>query len=110
MTPKFDTVLDKTPISWKKLMALRETGKDTFESLTPAWPPAPFKRTFGGHVYAQAVYAASKTISPGFFVHVSHPSIFKIKKTVTPMNPMISPPPFSSQPPYPPSLTYNPLL
>ncbi|KIV93603.1 acyl-CoA thioesterase II [Exophiala mesophila] len=91
MTPKFDTALDKTPISWKKLMALRETGKDTFESLTPAWPPAPFKRTFGGHVYAQAVYAASKTISPGFFVHqvtgyfilpgeVDTPFIYRIRR------------------------------
>lgn len=80
MTPKFNITLDKTPISWKQLMALRETGQDTFESLTPAWPPAPFTRTFGGHVYAQAVYAASKTITAGFVVHV---------RSTPPINPEI---------------------
>ena len=59
-----------TPISWRKLMALRQTGPDVFESLTPAWPPAPFKRAFGGHVYAQAVVAASRTVERGLVVHV----------------------------------------
>jgi len=51
-------------------MALRALGDDQFESLTPAWPPAPHKRTFGGHVYSQAVCAASRTVAEGFVVHV----------------------------------------
>ena len=51
-------------------MALKQTDDNVFESLSPAWPPAPFKRAFGGHVYAQAVYAASKTVEKGLVVHV----------------------------------------
>ena len=70
MTTKFEVLRGKKPISWKKLMALKSTGDDTFESLTPAWPPAPHKRAFGGHVYAQALYAAGKTVSGDLAVHV----------------------------------------
>jgi acyl-CoA thioesterase len=70
MATKLDVIEGKKPISWKRLMALKPVGNDTFESLTAAWPPAPFKRTFGGHVYAQAVYAASKTVGEGLVVHV----------------------------------------
>lgn len=50
-------------------MALKQTEEDTFESLMPAWAPAPFRRAFGGHVYAQSVFAASKTVGTGFVVH-----------------------------------------
>jgi acyl-CoA thioesterase len=32
----------------------------------------PRARAFGGHVYAQAAYATSKTVDPGFVIHVSH--------------------------------------
>lgn len=70
MAPKFHNSLGKEPTSWKKLMALKALGDDQFESLTPAWPPAPQKRTFGGHVYSQAVYAAAQTVDTGFVVHV----------------------------------------
>ncbi|ETI21227.1 acyl-CoA thioesterase II [Cladophialophora carrionii CBS 160.54] len=69
MTTKFEVLKGKKPVSWRLLMALKQTGDDVFESLTPAWPPAPFKRAFGGHVYAQAVYAASKTVEKGLVVH-----------------------------------------
>ncbi|EXJ55670.1 hypothetical protein A1O7_08599 [Cladophialophora yegresii CBS 114405] len=68
-TTKFEVLRGKKPISWRLLMALKQTGDDVFESLTPAWPPAPFKRAFGGHVYAQAVYAASQTVEKGLVVH-----------------------------------------
>lgn len=78
MSGKFDVLKSKKPISWKRLMALKEIGDDTFESLTPAWPPAPFKRAFGGHVYAQAVVAASKTVSDGLVVHVG--AVFRDNK------------------------------
>lgn len=78
MGTKFEVPLNsgEKPISFRQLMALkRRAGEsvDTFESLTPAWPPAPFKRAFGGHVYAQAVYAASKTVDKGQVVHVCVP-------------------------------------
>ncbi|KIY03728.1 uncharacterized protein Z520_00419 [Fonsecaea multimorphosa CBS 102226] len=60
----------KKPISFRRLMALKRVeGGDVFESLTPAWPPAPHRRAFGGHVYAQALCAASKTVEKGLVVH-----------------------------------------
>lgn len=84
MGTKFEVLLKsgEQPISFRQLMALkRRAGEsfDTFESLTPAWPPAPFKRAFGGHVYAQAVYAASKTVDKGQVVHVCVPLSFLSK-------------------------------
>lgn len=51
-------------------MAVKETAPDTFESLQLAWPPGIVSdRTFGGHCYAQSVYAASKTCAKGMVVH-----------------------------------------
>jgi acyl-CoA thioesterase len=70
MVSKFELRKHQAPVSWRRLMLLKKTDDDVFESLTPAWPPAPFKRAFGGHVYAQAVYAASKTVDQGMVVHV----------------------------------------
>jgi acyl-CoA thioesterase len=35
-------------------------------------------RAFGGHVFAQSAYAASKTIDKGFIIHVWHPNCPKI--------------------------------
>ncbi|KAL6244033.1 hypothetical protein RBB50_008902 [Rhinocladiella similis] len=69
MDSKFTPLQGKVPISFKRLMALKKTGDDVFESLTAAWPPAPFQRAFGGHVYAQAMYAASRTVEKGLVVH-----------------------------------------
>lgn len=66
------------PTTFRKLMQLRQIHADTFESVTPAWPPAlppgstiPVSRAFGGHVYAQSAWAASKTVPRGFVVHAS---------------------------------------
>ena len=57
-------------VSFKRLMAVKEIAPDTFESLQLAWPPGiVVDRTFGGHVYAQSVYAASKTCAKGMVVH-----------------------------------------
>jgi acyl-CoA thioesterase len=67
---KVEPLKGKKPISFKRLMAVKPVGDDTFESLTAAWPPAPLQRAFGGHVYAQAMYAASKTVGKGLVVHV----------------------------------------
>ncbi|KIW85964.1 acyl-CoA thioesterase II [Fonsecaea pedrosoi CBS 271.37] len=68
-TTRFEVLQGNKPISFRRLMALKRVGDNVFESLTPAWPPAPFRRAFGGHVYAQAMYAASKTVEPGLVVH-----------------------------------------
>lgn len=57
-------------ISFRRLMAVKEIARDTYESLQLAWPPGiSARRTFGGHVYAQSVYAASKTCAKGMVVH-----------------------------------------
>jgi hypothetical protein len=42
-----------------------------FRSTYPAYSPGGFTRAFGGHVYAQAAVAASRTVKKGFTVHVS---------------------------------------
>lgn len=71
MSDQFELLTGDKPISFKRLMALRKTGHDTFSSLTAAWPPrTSLKRAFGGHVYAQAMYAASRTVEKGMVVHV----------------------------------------
>lgn len=41
-----------------------------FCSLSKPFEPAAAGRAFGGHVYAQAAYAASKTVGKGFCLHV----------------------------------------
>ena len=60
-------------------MSLEKITETTFRSKTAAFAPGgnlvralptERKRTFGGHVYAQAVLAASKTLEDGFVVHV----------------------------------------
>ena len=62
------------PISFARLIALRSAGKDSsgndiFESLSSGYPPTAVNRTYGGHVYAQAAYAASKTVAKGMWIH-----------------------------------------
>lgn len=74
-----------TPRSFVELMAL-ERLEDTeqphassseperierFRSLAAPFPPGEGTRSFGGHVYAQSAYAASKTVGKEFVVHVS---------------------------------------
>jgi len=44
---------------------------ERFHSLAAPASPGEGTRSFGGHVYAQAAYAASKTVGKGFVVHVS---------------------------------------
>ena len=44
---------------------------ERFRSVAVPYPPGQGTRAFGGHVYAQSAYAASKTVSPGFVIHVS---------------------------------------
>ncbi|KIW33806.1 acyl-CoA thioesterase II [Cladophialophora immunda] len=69
MSTRFEVLQGKKPLSFRRLMALKRVEEDVFESVTPAWPPAPHRRAFGGHVYAQALYAASKTVGKGLVVH-----------------------------------------
>ncbi len=51
-------------------MALEPTGADdTFMSKQVAWCPVG-AAAYGGHVYAQAVWAAAQSVEAGLVVHV----------------------------------------
>lgn len=43
---------------------------ERFRSLATPFNPGQGTRSFGGHVYAQSAYAASKTVSQGLVIHV----------------------------------------
>ncbi|KAJ5351276.1 hypothetical protein N7452_000250 [Penicillium brevicompactum] len=72
-----------SPHSFVELMALEQLEEisishpdtadperiERFRSLATPYPPGQGTRAFGGHVYAQSAYAASKTVRPGFVVH-----------------------------------------
>lgn len=55
---------------WVQLMSLTKVNETTYESASPAYSPGGFTRAFGGHVYAQAAYAAAHTVKNGFVLHV----------------------------------------
>lgn len=62
-----------TPVSFVELMALgvldNTEGVQTFISRTPPFHPGAGS-AFGGHVFAQSVWAASHTVDEGMVVHV----------------------------------------
>lgn len=60
-----------------ELMALEKIGENTFKSASMPCPGGPrifdgklYISTFGGHVYAQAAWAAAQTVPDGFVIHV----------------------------------------
>lgn len=57
----------------KELMALEKIDESTFRSIALPFSPGSFGRAYGGHVYAQAVWAAAQTVAKGFIVHVRDP-------------------------------------
>ena len=68
----------EVPRTWAKQMSLEQLDASTFRSLAGAPYGGNFRRhdgemrprAFGGHVYAQAMYAASKTVPKDFSIHV----------------------------------------
>jgi hypothetical protein len=85
------TIDTESPASFAKLMALRQMSTEEapidgssaptekvvrFCSLSKPFSPGSGGRAFGGHVYAQAAYAASKTVGVGFNLHVCMPFFF----------------------------------
>jgi acyl-CoA thioesterase len=67
--PNSDWTKRTLPISFKRMIALKPLGNDTFESLSSGYPPTAISRTYGGHVYAQAAWAAAKTVAKGQYIH-----------------------------------------
>ena len=84
--PDFDPRELCSPLPFSELMALDPLGdcngqqRSTidepervywFQSRATPFPPGEGSMAFGGHVYAQSAYAASKTVGQGFLLHVS---------------------------------------
>ena len=77
MSPRVPLPDPAKPRTFAEQMALEQTGEMTFKSLAGSPFGAYSKvrgemrpRAYGGHVYAQAVYAASKTVKKGLMIHV----------------------------------------
>ncbi|KAK5170269.1 uncharacterized protein LTR77_004855 [Saxophila tyrrhenica] len=56
-------------IDFTKLIALDKLDSTTFRSKALAFGPANGNRTYGGHVYMQACYAAAQTVPKGMALH-----------------------------------------
>jgi len=52
------------------MIDLEKINNSTFRSKKMAFSPGGSGRAYGGHVYAQAVWAAAQTVKEGFVVHV----------------------------------------
>jgi len=58
-------------LSFDKIMELEKIDDRTFRSIVRAYSPTGGENgTYGGHVYAQAAWAAAQTVEPGFLIHV----------------------------------------
>lgn len=72
---------EEKPMTFVDLMRITELesggeeGVRKFMSLNPAFEPGGGS-AFGGHVYAQSVYAASMTVEEEMVVHVSGMAFF----------------------------------
>ncbi|KAK7529459.1 thioesterase-like superfamily-domain-containing protein [Phyllosticta citribraziliensis] len=55
-------------LSFAQLMRLDKVGDGAFKSTAKAFSPGGTTAAYGGHVYAQAVWAASQTVRRGFVV------------------------------------------
>jgi acyl-CoA thioesterase len=59
-------------LPFDKLMELETIDDRTFRSIVKAYSPTGGENgTYGGHVYAQAAWAAAQTVGDGFLIHVS---------------------------------------
>ena len=64
-----------TPLSFQDIMEVieiprQDNGSRRFISKRPAWAPLG-GLTYGGHVFAQAAWAAAQTVDEGMVIHVS---------------------------------------
>ena len=57
-------------IPFTQLVALDKIDENTYRSKALAFAPAGGNRTYGGHVYMQACYAAAQTVGKEFVLHV----------------------------------------
>jgi acyl-CoA thioesterase len=58
-------------LPFNEVMQLEKIDDGTFRSITKAYSPTGGENgTYGGHVYAQAAWAAAQTVDSGFLIHV----------------------------------------
>lgn len=63
-----------TRIPFHELVRLERIDESTFRSIAAPFAPGDedgVGRAYGGHVYAQAAWAACYTVKTGFLIHVS---------------------------------------
>ena len=60
------------------MLALEKINESTYRSIAMPFSPGGMGRAYGGHVYAQAVWAAAQTVGNGFVVHVRPPIPLRI--------------------------------
>jgi hypothetical protein len=68
--PTTTTSEDLGAMPFAQLMRLETVGKDVYRSIELPFAPGVGSMAFGGHVYAQAVWAAAQTIPGAMTVHV----------------------------------------
>jgi acyl-CoA thioesterase len=71
MTPRPYFDAQRRVLPFDQLMQLEKIDDRTFRSVTKAYSPTGGENgTYGGHVYAQAAWAAAQTVKEGFLIHV----------------------------------------
>jgi acyl-CoA thioesterase len=65
-------------IDFTQLIKLEKLGANVFRSIALAFGPAQGNRTYGGHVYMQACYAAAQTVPKDSVLHVSSPILPRV--------------------------------
>jgi len=62
----------KQVLPFDKVIELEKIDDWTFRSIVKAYSPTGGENgTYGGHVFAQAAWAAAQTVDEGFLIHVS---------------------------------------
>jgi acyl-CoA thioesterase len=63
---------EKRVLPFEKVIELECVDDRTFRSIVKAFSPTGGENgTYGGHVFAQAAWAAAQTVDEGFLIHVS---------------------------------------
>jgi acyl-CoA thioesterase len=74
MTPRPYFNDKREVLPFDKVIELEKISDNEFRSVTRAYSPTGGQNgTYGGHVYAQAAWAAAQTVQEGFLIHVGPP-------------------------------------
>lgn len=72
MVPRPYFTQDKKVLPFDKVIELERIDDSTFRSIIKAYAPTGEKSgAYGGHVFAQAAWAAAQTVQEGYLIHVS---------------------------------------